>query len=47
MGFDHAIYRLRNLFERFFNKLTHFRRIGTRYDKLARNFLAAVAIAVI
>ncbi|HEY7608247.1 MAG TPA: transposase, partial [Alphaproteobacteria bacterium] len=31
--------------ERFFNKLKHFRRIATRYDKLARNFLAAVAIA--
>jgi transposase len=42
---DHAIYRLRNLVERFFNKLKHFRRIATRYDKLARNFLAAVALA--
>ncbi|MDP3315555.1 MAG: IS5/IS1182 family transposase, partial [Devosia sp.] len=31
--------------ERFFNKLKHFRRIATRYDKLARNFLAAVMLA--
>lgn len=42
---DHALYRKRNLVERFFNKLKHFRRIATRYDKLARNFLAAVALA--
>lgn len=42
-----ALYRQRNLVERFFNKLKHFRRIATRYDKLARNFLAAVAIASI
>jgi transposase len=39
------IYRQRNLVERFFNKLKHFRRIATRFDKLARNFLAAVALA--
>ena len=42
---DLAIYRCRNLVERFFNKLKHFRRIATRYDKLARNFLAALLIA--
>ncbi|MCH8092729.1 MAG: IS5 family transposase [Proteobacteria bacterium] len=41
---DPAIYRQRNLVERFFNKLKHFRRIATRYDKLARNFLAAIAL---
>lgn len=39
------IYRQRNLVERFFCKLKHFRRIATRFDKLARNFLAAVALA--
>ncbi len=44
---DLEIYRKRNLVERFFNKLKHFRRIATRYDKLARNFLAAVALASI
>ena len=35
----------RNLVERFFNKLKHFRAIATRYDKLARNFLADVHLA--
>ena len=42
---DPALYRQRNLIERFFCKLKHFRRVATRYDKLARNFLAAVMIA--
>jgi transposase len=42
---DLALYRQRNLVERFFNKLKHFRRIATRYDKTARNFLASVLIA--
>lgn len=40
-----ALYRRRNLVERFFCKLKHFRRIATRFDKLARNFLAAVLLA--
>lgn len=39
------IYRKRNLVERYFNKLKHFRRCVTRFDKLARNFLAAIALA--
>src|SRR6478609_4950301 len=34
----------RNLVERFFNKLKHFRAIATRYDKLAKNFLAGVQL---
>ena len=42
---DRGLYRQRNLVERFFNKRKHFRRIATRYDKFARNFLAAVALA--
>jgi transposase len=42
---DADIYRRRNLVERFFNKLKHFRRVATRFDKLARNFLAAVLLA--
>src|SRR4029077_4374301 len=42
---DRCIYRQRNLVERFFCKLKHFRRVATRFDKLARNFLAAVALA--
>ncbi len=35
---DKALYTERNLIERFFNKIKHFRRIATRYDKLARNY---------
>ena len=44
---DPKIYRQRNQVERFFNKLKHFRRIATRYDKLARNFLATVLLGSI
>jgi transposase len=36
--FDRVLYKDRNLIERFFNKIKHFRRIATRYDKLARNY---------
>ena len=39
---DFALYRERNLAERFWNKIKHYRGIATCYDKLARNFLAAV-----
>jgi len=42
---DFALYRERNLVERFFNKLKHFHAIATRYDKLARNFLAGIQLA--
>ena len=41
---DFALYCERNLVERFFNRLKHFRAIATRYDKLARNFLAGVQL---
>jgi len=41
---DFTLYRERNLVERFFNKIKHYRAIATRYDKLARNFLAAVQL---
>jgi transposase len=41
---DFALYRERNLVERFFNKIKHYRAIATRYDKLAQNFLAAVQL---
>jgi transposase len=41
------LYRQRNLVERFFNKLKHARRIATRYEKHARNFLAAVQFVAI
>lgn len=42
---DPALYRQRNLVERFFAKLKHFRKVATRYEKTARNYLAAVLIA--
>jgi transposase len=43
--FSNTLYRERNQVERFFSKLKHFRRIATRYDKLAENFLAMVKLA--
>ena len=42
---DAVAYRLRNRIERFFNKLKHFRRIATRYDRRAAYFLAALHLA--
>jgi transposase len=44
LPYDHARYRERNRIERFFNKLKHFRRMATRYDKLAKTFFAALCI---
>lgn len=46
-GCDFARYAERNLIERFFNKLKQFRGIATRYEKLARNFLAGVHLVAI
>lgn len=42
---NRALYRQRSLVERFFCRLKHFSRVETGYDKLARNFLAAIALA--
>ena len=42
---DAIAYKLRNRIERFFNKLKHFRRIATRYDRRAAYFLAALHLA--
>ena len=39
---DYVLYKERNLVERVFNKLKHFRAIATRYDKLARSFMAGL-----
>ena len=44
---DPMLYRQRNLIERCFNRLKHFRRVATRYDKLAQNYLSAVTLAAI
>jgi transposase len=45
--FSPYLYRARNLIERFFNKLKQCRRVATRYDKLAANYLAFVKLASI
>ena len=47
MCFSPYLYRARNLIERFFNKIKHCRRVATRYDKLAANYLAFVQLASI
>lgn len=44
---DRDLYRQRNRIERMFCRLKDFRRVATRYDKLARNYDAAVHIAAI
>jgi len=44
---DKSRYRSRHLVENAFCRLKDFRRVATRYDKLARNFLSAVALAVV
>lgn len=43
--YDVAAYRQRNTVERLWARLKDFRRIATRYDKLAANFLSGVLIA--
>ena len=45
--FSPFLYRLRNLVERFFNKLKHFRAIATRFEKHDANYLALVKLAAI
>lgn len=45
--YDIEAYRDRNLIERAFCRLKDWRRIATRYDKLAINFASAVAIAAV
>jgi transposase len=43
--FSPFLYRFRNLVERFFNKLKHFRAIATRFEKHDANYLALVKLA--
>jgi transposase len=45
--FSPYLYRARNLVERFFNKIKQCRRIATRYDRLAANYLAFIKLASI
>jgi transposase len=44
---DGHVYKERNVVERFLNRIKHYRRVATRYDKTARNFLAMVHVASI
>ena len=43
--FSRTLYRGRNRIERFFNRIKHFRRIATRYEKRASNYLAMLKLA--
>ena len=45
--YDRERYKDRNLAERFWNKVKHYRRVATRYEKTARNFLGFVHVASI
>ena len=44
-GFDRNAYKQRHRIENAFCRLKDFRRIATRYDRLARNFLASICLA--
>jgi len=44
-AFSGFLYRYRNLVERFFNKLKHFRAVATRFEKHDANYLALVKLA--
>jgi transposase len=44
---DKDRYRSRHLIENAFCRLKDFRRVATRYDKLARNYLSAVALCTL
>jgi transposase len=45
--FSKTLYKERNRVERFFNKIKHFRRIATRFEKHAQNYLAMIKLASI
>ena len=46
-SFSGWVYRQRNLIERFFNRIKHFRGLATRYDRRPDNLLAALKLAAI
>lgn len=47
VSFDRERYRHRNLIERFFGRIKRFRRVATRYEKKAANFLGFVWLAAV
>ena len=46
-NYDQHIYKERHLIECLFNKIKHYRRVATRYEKLADNFMAMLLLAFI
>ena len=44
-AFSPFLYRYRNLVERFFNKIKHFRAVATRFEKHDANYLAIIKLA--
>lgn len=45
--FDRTAYKRRNLVERAFCRIKDFRRVATRYDKLAATYAAAISLAAL
>lgn len=46
-AYDKEVYKERNLVERLFQKLKSFRRVATRYERLARNYMGMLQIAAV
>ncbi|WP_419534572.1 IS5 family transposase [Endozoicomonas sp.] len=46
-AYDKEVYKERNLVERLFQKLKNFRRVATRYERLARNYMGMLQIAAV
>ncbi len=46
-AYDRERYKDRNLVERFWARMKHYRRVATRYEKTARNFLAIIHVAAL
>jgi transposase len=47
ISYDQHLYKERNIIERAFNKLKHYRRIATRYEKKAANFMGFILLGSI
>jgi transposase len=47
IDFDKQLYKLRNKIEQFINRMKPFRRIATRYEKLAENYLVFIHIVAV
>lgn len=45
--YDRTRYKLRNVVERFFNRLKHYRRVATRYDKTDANYQGFLQLAAL